>query len=94
MEFWQQLLICVVGGFIGGGGGAYTILRTLVRSEAKEALKDVIDELKEADKALHGRINKNEDEFVTCKFCTMQHDNLSKTLESMDKKLDLVISKI
>jgi len=73
MEFWQQILVCLIGGFVGGGGGAYAMVKALVRTEARKELNEDIEKL-------HGRINKNESDYVTCKFCTMQHDNLNTNI--------------
>lgn len=77
----------IIVSIASSAGTAYAIVKTLVRSEARTELKPDLD-------GLHKRANKIEDEFVTCKFCKMQHDNLTTTLQSMDKKLDTLISKI
>lgn len=82
MEFWQQLLLCL----FGSGSIGFGIAKLFMRSEARAELKEDIEKL-------HERINLVEQNYVTCKFCTMQHDNLTKTLQSMDNKLDTLISK-
>ena len=52
----------------GGSGAGFGVAKILIENEAKKALKPDID-------SLWGAINKNNDEYVTCKFCNMQHDN-------------------
>lgn len=79
--------IQTIGLSMGGSAGVtFAIAKILMRSEARAELKDDLEKV-------HERINENEKNFVTCKFCTMQHDNLTKTLQSMDNKLDTLISK-
>jgi hypothetical protein len=69
----------------GSAAVAFAIVKTLMRSEARTEMTPDIKEL-------HERATKIEDEFVSCKFCDRQHDTLNTTLQSMDKKLDLLIA--
>lgn len=69
------------------------MIKSFVREEVKKALKDDLitikietDKLEDDDKALHKRINHIEDNFVTCKYCDMQHANLKMTLENIERK--------
>lgn len=80
MKFWQKLLTGLFG--------------SNIKDIAKEALKGDVEELKSDIRDLHIRANKIEDNYVTCKFCNTQHDTLTKTLSSMDGKLDILIAKI
>lgn len=76
-----------IGLSLGGSASiAFAIAKTLMRSEARIELKEDLEKL-------HERANIIEKDFVTCKFCTMQHSNIDKTLQSMDNKLDTLISK-
>lgn len=79
--------------FFGGGGLGFLLIKLFIKSEAHNALEQDIETLKKEDKSLHERINTVEREYVTCKFCNMQHTNLSTTLKSMDRKLDILIEK-
>lgn len=95
-------LIPFILSFFGGGGFGMLAVKLFIQNEAEKAVSDKLKELKEADNkikkevdekaaALHGRINFVENEYVTCKFCNMQHSNLSTILSSMDRKLDILI---
>lgn len=79
--------------FFGGGGLGIVAVKLYIKSEAQEALKGSIEELKAEDEALHSRINHIENTYVACKYCDMQHSNLERTLQSMDGKLDILIGK-
>lgn len=79
-------IITIVLSIIGGGGVGWAVAKNIVRVEARAELKDDIE-------SLHQRANNIENNYVTCKYCNMQHDNLGKTLNSMDKKLDILIEK-
>lgn len=79
--------------FFGGGGLGFIAIKLFIKNEAHSALQQDIETLKAEDEALHKRINFVENEYVTCKFCNMQHSNLSTTLNSMDRKLDILIEK-
>jgi hypothetical protein len=79
--------------FFGGGGLGMIAVKLFIKNEAKEAVKEDIKELKQEDDSLHKRINWVEKEYVTCKYCNMQHQNLATTLSSMDRKLDILIDK-
>ena len=69
----------------GGGGTGYAAVRLFMQKEAKEALKDEIVEIKK-------NIEGIQDNYVTCKFCNMQHSNLDGMLKSIDGKLDILIA--
>lgn len=68
-------------------------VKLFIKNEAQKALEKDIAELKTEDESLHKRINWVENEYVTCKYCTMRHSNLATTLNSMDHKLDILIEK-
>lgn len=69
----------------GGGGIGYAAVRLFMQKEAKEALKDEIVEIKKDIEGI-------QDNYVTCKFCNMQHSNLDGMLKSIDGKLDILIA--
>ena len=69
----------------GGGGIGYATVRLFMQKEAKEALKDEIVEIKKDIEGI-------QDNYVTCKFCNMQHSNLDGMLKSIDGKLDILIA--
>lgn len=72
--------------FFGGGGIGYATVKMFMRTEAKEALKDEIEELKDDIKDI-------QEDYVTCKYCNMQHSNLDGMLKSINSKLDILINK-
>lgn len=77
-----------IGLSVGGGATvAFAIAKTLMRAEARAELKGDIEKL-------HDRADSIEEDYVTCKFCNMQHNNLNTTLQSMDNKLDKLIAKL
>lgn len=78
--------------FFGGGGLGILAVRLFIKNEAHDALKEDIAALKAADEALHKRINFVENEYVTCKYCNMQHSNLTTVVNSIDRKLDILIN--
>lgn len=86
--------ICIfLFSFFGGGGLGMLAVKLFIKNEAEKAVKEDLLELKAEDDSLHKRINWVEKEYVTCKYCTMQHSNLTTTLNSMDRKLDILIEK-
>ena len=77
-----------IGISLGGSATvAFAIVKTLVRAEARKEVAPDIEKL-------HGRANIIEKDFVRCEFCKLQHDNLTKTLQSMDTKLDTLKAKL
>ena len=93
------LATIISGGGIGGGVGV-AIVRAFMRSEAKKALKCDIEkidkdiaELKTEDEALHKRINHVENDYVQCRYCDMQHNNLENILNDVTHKLDMLIER-
>lgn len=79
--------------FFGGGGLGMLAVKLFIKNEAQKALEKDIAELKAEDESLHKRINWVESEYVTCKYCNMQHSNLVTTMNCMDHKLDILIEK-
>lgn len=79
--------------FFGGGGLGMLAVKLFIKNEAQKALEKDIAELKAEDESLHKRINWVENEYVTCKYCNMQHSNLATTMNCMDHKLDILIEK-
>ena len=77
------IITTIITSVLGGGIGA-TIVRLLMRNEAKEALKDDL-----------GKINTDieniEQKYVTCAVCSATHNSLSSTLKDIGHKLDLLI---
>lgn len=62
------------------------LIKLFVRSEARKELKDDLTRI-------HDRIDNVADDYVPCKYCNMQHQNLDNKLNSMDTKLDILINK-
>ena len=60
----------------GSAGITFAIAKILMRSEARAELKEDLEKL-------HERINENEKDFVTCKFCNTQHDNLNTNISDI-----------
>lgn len=79
-------IIAFLVSFFGGGGLGYTAVKLFMKSEARAALKDEIEEIKEDIKQM-------QDDYVTCKYCNMQHSNLDGMLKSINSKLDILINK-
>jgi enoyl-[acyl-carrier-protein] reductase (NADH) len=57
----------------GSAAVAFAIVKTLVRAEARKELATDVEKL-------HERINEIEKDYVTCKFCNTQHDNLNTNI--------------
>jgi len=49
--------------------------------------------IKDQFSTINKTIEKMKEDYQTCKYCEMQHVNLTKTLQSMDGKLDILIEK-
>ena len=79
-------IIAFLVSFFGGGGLGYTAVKLFMKSEARAALKDEIEEFKKDIKEI-------QDDYVTCKYCNMQHSNLDGMLKSINSKLDILINK-
>ena len=82
----DQLISGAVALFSGGGAG-WVIVKTLIKDEAIKANRPDIE-------VLTKRLEKVEDDYVTCKYCNMMHKNLDDTLKSIDDKLDILINKV
>ena len=83
--------------FFGGGGLGFMAVKLFMQREAKIAVKEDLTKietsLKELKKELAEAIKKMSDEYVTCKYCNMQHENLNTLLKCMDDKLDVLIER-
>lgn len=83
--------------FFGGGGLGFMAVKLFMQREAKLAVKEDLSKieasLKELKKELAEAIKKMADDYVTCKYCNMQHENLNTLLKCMDDKLDVLIER-
>lgn len=79
--------------FFGGGGLGCLTVKLLIRNEAKEALKEDFRKIEKSIEEIKKDIGKMTSEYVTCKYCNMQHENLNVLLKSMDDKLDVLIER-
>lgn len=83
--------------FFGGGGLGFMAVKLFMQREAKIAVKEDLTKietsLKELKKELAEAIKKMSDDYVTCKYCNMQHENLNTLLKCMDDKLDVLIER-
>lgn len=77
------ILTSIISSLLGGGLGGY-IMRLIMKSEAKEALKPDLEKI-DADIA---RIEKN---YVTCAVCQATHNSVNTTLADMNRKLDILL---
>ena len=78
--------LTIIASVLGSGGLVLLAVNSTIKSKARE-------ELSEDLKGLHSRINNVENNYVTCKYCSMQHENLGTILKSMDGKLDILLKK-
>ena len=83
--------------FFGGGGLGFIAIKLFMRKEAKEAVKGDLIKIEESIKDLKAEVteavSKMANDYVTCKFCNMQHENLNTLLKCMDDKLDVLIER-
>lgn len=83
--------------FFGGGGLGFMAVRLFMQKEAKEAVKEDLKKIetsiKELKKEVSDAVKKMTDDYVTCKYCNMQHENLNTLLKCMDDKLDVLIER-
>ena len=81
----------------GGGGIGFMAVKLFMQREAKTAVKEDLAKiemsLKELKKELAETTKKISDDYVTCKYCNMQHENLNTLLKCMDDKLDVLIER-
>ena len=73
----------ILSSLFGGGLGA-TIVRLLMRNEAKEALKDDLEKI-DAD------IRHIEKNYVTCSVCNATHSSTNAILQDMNRKIDMLL---
>lgn len=85
MEISSEQIIAFLASFFGGGGVGFTAVKMFMKNEAKLALKEEIEDIKKELKNI-------QDDYVTCKFCNMQHSNLDGMLKSINSKLDILIA--
>jgi chaperonin cofactor prefoldin len=76
-NFIGQLIIAS----ICGGGILWIMIKAIVKTEARNELNKDLDKL-------HQRINGVEKNFVACKYCDLQHDNLNKRLDTLEKNIN------
>lgn len=82
----HNLIIQLIISSLIGGGIGYTFVRLFMQHEAKEALKEDL-------KTLWKKVGDIEEDYVTCKYCDMQHKNIENTLQNMNHKLDILIER-
>lgn len=82
----HPIIMCVISSFLGGGVGA-TVVRLFMQNEAKKALAPDIE-------AIKNKIKSVEDEYVTCRECTANHNSVNNTLAELNRKLDLILQTI
>ena len=90
-------IISFLVSFFGGGGLGWIAVRLFMQKEAKEAVKEDLKKIetsiKELKKEVSDEVKKMADDYVTCKYCNMRHENLNTLLKSMDDKLDVLIER-
>lgn len=83
--------------FFGGGGLGFLAIKLFMQKEAKEAVKEDLKKIEksieEFKKDVSETIKKMTNDYVTCKYCNMQHENLNTLLKCMDDKLDVLIER-
>lgn len=88
----KDIVVFLLSFFSGGGLGLLAV-KLFIQNQAKAALKDDIKELKASITDLREEIKNNLKDFVDCKFCNMQHENLNVLLKTMNNKLDIILEK-
>lgn len=83
--------------FFGGSGLGLISVKLFIREESKKAVKEDLATIKTSVKELKQEVSeivkRMADEYVTCKFCDLQHENLNTLLKCMDDKLDILIER-
>ena len=83
--------------FFGGGGLGFVAIKLFMQKEAKEAVKGDLRKIEESIKELKAEVaeavSKMANDYVTCKFYNMQHENLNTLLKCMDDNLDVLIER-
>ena len=82
----HPIIMCIISSVLGGGLGA-TIVRLLMRNEAKEALAP---DLERIDK----RIEDMEQEYVTCRECIANHNSVNTSLAELNRKVDIILETV
>ena len=82
----HEIILTLVSSVTGGGLGSY-IMRTIMKNEAKEALKPELEKIENTLTAI-------QKDYVTCKECTAKHISTDKILEDMNHKLDIVMEAV
>lgn len=78
----MALVVAVTG--VSIGGLAFWVARKFVQAEVNDVVsKDI--------QLLHDRISKMKDEYVTCKFCMTQHDNINNRLKEVSDGVKSII---
>lgn len=103
-----QVIITFIASVVTALGGCFVMFKNTIKDTINEVLatkKEKFEEkIKELTNSHNNDIEKIEnklemklqdfrDDYVTCKFCNMQHDNLNILMKSMNDKLDILIGR-
>lgn len=79
--------------FFSGGGLGLLAVKLFIQNQAKAAVKDDLKRIEQNLIDLKKDVNDALKDYVDCKYCSMQHENLNVLLKSMNSKLDIIIEK-
>lgn len=77
----KDIFVFLISFFSGGGLGLLAV-KLFIQQQAKAAVEKDLEDIKGTLK-----------DFVDCKFCNMQHENLNVLLKTMNNKLDILLEK-
>lgn len=88
----KDIFVFLISFFSGGGLGLIAV-KLFIQHQAKVAVKDDLKRIEQNLIDLKKDVNDALKNYVDCKYCSMQHENLNVLLKSMNSKLDIIIEK-
>lgn len=88
----KDIVVFLLSFFSGGGLGLLAV-KLFIQQQARAAVEEDLKKIENSLKDLRKDVNEALKNYVDCKFCSMQHENLNVLLKSMNSKLDIIIEK-
>lgn len=88
----KDIVVFLLSFFSGGGLGLLAV-KLFIQQQAKAAVNSDIMKIENSLADLREDVKDALKNYVDCKFCNMQHENLNVLLKTMNNKLDIILEK-
>lgn len=88
----KDIVVFLLSFFSGGGLGLLAV-KLFIQQQAKAAVNEDIMKIENSLEELRKDVKVALKNYVDCKFCNMQHENLNVLLKTMNNKLDIILEK-